>query len=120
VLLAACATRVPEVALASKQRGMSFAAANPRRGTYGSEASEKSLRKLAELGVDWISLMPFGFHRGEAGLTFGGEHVWETDASIVAATRQAHDRGIRVLLKPHVWGRAELRMETWGDAEWRA
>jgi hypothetical protein len=120
VLLAACATRVPEVALASKQRGMSFAAANPRRGTYGSEASEKSLRKLAELGVDWISLMPFGFHRGEAGLTFGGEHVWETDASIVAATRQAHDRGIKVLLKPHVWGRAELRMETWGDAEWRA
>ncbi len=119
VLLASCATRAPDVAPAAKHRGMSFAAASPRRGTYGSEASAQSLRKLKDLGIDWISLMPFGFHRGEADLTFGGERVWETDASLVAATKQAHALGIKVMLKPHVWGRAEQRMETWTDAEWR-
>jgi hypothetical protein len=99
---------------------MSFAAANPRRGTYGSEASDQSLRKLKDLGVNWVSLMPFGFHRGDTGLSFGGEHVWETDASLLAATEQAHAHGIKVLLKPHVWGRTEQRMETWTDADWRA
>jgi hypothetical protein len=118
ILLASCATRAPEVTPAVKQRGMSFAAANPRRGTYGSEASAQSLRKLTDLGVDWISLMPFGFHRGAADLTFGGEGVWETDTSVLAAAQQAHGLGIKVMLKPHVWGRSEQRMETWTDAEW--
>ncbi len=99
---------------------MSFAAANPRRGTYGSEASAESLRKLKELGVDWISLMPFGFHRGEPDLSFGGETVWETDASLRAATLQAHALGIKVMLKPHIWGRTEQRMESWTDDDWRA
>ena len=120
LLLASCATRAPEAAPAAKHRGMSFAAASPRRGTYGSEASAQSLRKLKDLGVDWISLMPFGFHRGEPALSFGGEHVWETDASVLAATQQAHALGIKVMLKPHVWGRSEQRMETWTDAQWRA
>lgn len=119
ILLASCATRAPEVAPAAKHRGMSFAAASPRRGTYGSDASAQSLRKLKDLGVDWISLMPFGFHRGDADLSFGGDRVWETDESLTAATKQAHALGIKVLLKPHVWGRAEQRMETWSDAEWR-
>ncbi|HEX6639955.1 MAG TPA: hypothetical protein VF215_02525 [Thermoanaerobaculia bacterium] len=119
ILLAACATRAPEAASIGRQRGMSFAAANPRRGTYGSEASAQSLRKLQELGVDWISLMPFGFHRGDAGLSFGGEHVWETDDSLIATAKQAHALGIRILLKPHVWGRTEQRMESWSEAEWR-
>lgn len=119
ILLAACATRVPTVAAAAKQRGMSFAAANPRRGTYGSEASAQSLAKLKALGVGWISLMPFGFHRGDAELSFGNEHAWETDASLVAATKQAHALGIKVMLKPHVWGRTEQRMDTWSEAEWR-
>jgi len=103
----------------AKQRGMSFAAANPRRGTYGSPASEQSLRELKALHVDWISLMPFGFHRGAARLSFGGEHVWETDASLLAAATQAHELGIRVMLKPHVWGREEQHMERWSDAEWQ-
>lgn len=99
---------------------MSFAAASPRRGTYGSEASAASLHKLKQLGVDWISLMPFGFHRGEPALRFGGEQVWETDASLRAATRQAHALGIKVMLKPHIWGRSEQRTESWTDADWRA
>lgn len=120
ILLVSCATRAPEAASPAKQRGMSFAAASPRRGTYGSAASAQSLRKLKDLGVDWISLMPFGFHRGAADLSFGGDGVWETDASLLAATKQAHALGIKVLLKPHVWGRAEQRMETWTDDEWRA
>lgn len=117
LFLNACSTPVPPAM--TKQRGMSFAAANPRRGTYGSEASAQSLRNLKELGVEWISLMPFGFHDGTAGLGWGGDRVWETDASLLAASRQAHALGMKVLLKPHVWRRTELRMDAWTEEEWR-
>jgi len=102
-----------------KQRGVSFAAAHPARGTYGTPASADSLRELKTLGADWISIMPFAFHRGSAGLTWGGDHIWETDESLSAVTRQAHDLGIKVLLKPHIWGRSELHMQDWTAAEWR-
>ena len=35
-------------------------------------------------------------------------------------TRQAHALGIRVMLKPHVWGRGEPDSESWSDADWRS
>lgn len=120
LVLTACAAapRVPSVPLAEKQRGMSFAAANPRRGTYGTPQSEASLRKLQTLGVNWISIMPFAFHRGTPELSFGGERTWENDDSLRAVTKQAHALGMKVLLKPHVWSRNEAVAEKWSDAEW--
>ena len=39
----------------AKQRGLSFAAANPRLGTYGTDASAASLKNARELGVEWVS-----------------------------------------------------------------
>lgn len=98
---------------------MSFAAAHPRHGTYGTPASAASLRELQSMGVTWISIMPFGFHRGTPELRFGGSGVWESDASLIAVTKQAHELGMKVMLKVHVWGRGELRTESWSDAEWR-
>ncbi|HEY0156105.1 MAG TPA: hypothetical protein VGF28_02295 [Thermoanaerobaculia bacterium] len=116
LLLASCAA-TPEL---PKQRGLSFAAAHPRLGTYGSPRSAESLRNARALGVDWISVMPFGFHSGTPALRFGGSRVWETDDSLVAVTKQAHALGIKVMLKLHVWGRTELKMEDWTEADWRA
>jgi hypothetical protein len=101
-----------------KQRGMSYACAREFR--YGSPQSAAALRDLKALGVNWISIMPFGFHRGEPSIAFGGPNVWETDESLVAVTKQAHDLGIKVLLKPHIWGRRELAMESWTPGQWRA
>jgi hypothetical protein len=94
---------------AEKQRGMSYACAFSRERDvrYGSPASAEALRDLKELGVNWISIMPFGFHRGTE-IRFGGEHVWETDDSLVAVTKQAHELGIKVLLKPHLWGEGDF------------
>lgn len=71
------------------------------------------------MGVTWISIMPFGFHRGTPELTFGGPRTWESDESLVAVTTQAHHLGMKVMLKLHVWGRGELPMDSWGEAEWR-
>lgn len=120
LLLAACTTHVPAVAPAAKHRGISFAAANPRLGTYGTPQSEASLDAAKELGVDWISIMPFGFHSGTPELRFGSARSWENDESLVAVTRQAHARGLKVMLKLHVWGRGDLRMDSWTADDWRA
>lgn len=119
--LAACAASPagPRVPLAEKQRGMSFAAAPPRLGTYGTPQSAESLRKLKELGVNWISITPFAFHRGTPELRWGGSNIWETDESLIAVTKQAHALGMKVLLKPHVWSRNEAASETWTDAQWQ-
>jgi hypothetical protein len=119
LLFFACAASGPRVRPADKQRGMSFAAASPRFGTYGTPQSAESLRELHSLGANWISIMPFAFHRGTPELTFSPNGSWENDAGLIAVTKQAHALGVRVLLKPHVWGRGEQRSETWGDAEWQ-
>ena len=119
--VAACTTDTSRV-LPEKQQGMSYACGFSRERDirYGSPASAESLRELKSLGVNWISIMPFGFHRGTPQIRFGGSRVWETDDSLVAVTRQAHDLGIQVLLKPHIWGRGELDMSRWQEAEWRS
>ncbi|HEX2833641.1 MAG TPA: hypothetical protein VHW00_11530 [Thermoanaerobaculia bacterium] len=103
LLLAACAAPPPRVEAPraiAKQHGLSYAAANPRLGTYGSEASAASLKNARALGADWISVTPFGFQRPGEPLRSGG---WENDDAVKATIAQAHALGIRVLLKPHVW-----------------
>lgn len=107
LLLAACAAPRPAVNVPhveAKQRGLSFAAANPRFGTYGTDASAASLKNARDLGVEWVSIMPFGFKRGDEPLRTGG---WENDDAVKATIAQAHALHMKVLLKPHVWLRGQ-------------
>lgn len=123
VLLSACAVwdRHSCLSVVEKQRGMSFAS-GPRRQDfhYGSPGSAESLRRLKAMGVTWISITPFGFHRGTPELRWGGPNSWESDESLMAVTKQAHEIGIKVLLKPHIWGRDEAAMDSWTEEQWRS
>jgi hypothetical protein len=47
-------------------RGMSYAHAMRDGRGYGSEDSARSLQRLADLGVEWITITPFGFQREAA------------------------------------------------------
>lgn len=103
---------VPKAAFENaKHRGMCYAHAVGILGDrgYGSAASGRSLDALKRLGVDWISVTPFGFQRDSAASTFGWESIDESDERLGAVTLQAHARGIRVMLKPHIW----LRPPAW-------
>jgi len=115
----------------AKDRGMSYAHSLHGDRGYGSAASAASLAELKELGVDAISITPFGFQRSErdteiiwvgnrAGRSGG---IGETDEAMRAAARQARAAGMRVMLKPHLW----LRQPQWpgsidhsSTAEWEA
>ncbi len=94
-----------------RHRGVCYAhAMRPGQG-YGSAASAESLRALGEMGVGWISITPFGFQRANDAteIRWGGDHAGESDDRLRAVAAQARVRGIRVMLKPHLW----LRPPAW-------
>jgi hypothetical protein len=73
---------------------------------YGTPVSRASLERLRKLGVDSISLTPFGFAQSLDDDTVHLATNWkggETDVALAAETRQAHALGLRVMLKPHIW-----------------
>jgi hypothetical protein len=125
---AALPPRAADAFAAGPHRGMSYAHAMRAGRGYGSEESARSLRALRDLGVEWVSLTPFGFQRGAAAREFRwfrplSRGPGETDESLHAATRQAHALGVKVMLKPHIWLRPPLwpgSIEPETEADWRA
>jgi hypothetical protein len=88
------------------QRGICFAHTVSLQRGYASPRSEQSLDQLRKLGVNWISVTPFGYlrlHSPEitASSSFGPDA--ETDESLAEVISQARSRGMGVLLKPHLW-----------------
>lgn len=62
------------------------------------------LDRLRDDGVNAIALVPYGFSsNSEPVIRFGGG--WERAEFIETLTALAHERGIKVMLKPQLWGR---------------
>lgn len=81
---------------------------------YGSRAGWDALVTARKLGATWVSITPFGRSWDLSGR--GVDLCFEAPVSVtrervLAATAQAHELGLRVLLVPHLW------VETGG---WRA
>lgn len=90
------------------QRGISVAHNYQHAGArgYGSTTSAATLKELAELGVKWVSLTPFGFMSSlsEAQVhSIEGYRAGETDGRMRREIRQAKTLGLEVMLKPHIW-----------------
>ncbi|MBL8291415.1 MAG: hypothetical protein JNN08_06240, partial [Bryobacterales bacterium] len=84
------------------QRGVNFTAEAP--AFYGSDAASAMLRQLPAYGVDAIALVPYGMARpGTPEVRFNPSRSWERDTGIQRLAAEAHELGIRVLLKPQVW-----------------
>ena len=85
----------------ARQRGVCFVA-GPAPPT------DADFADLAAHGVTWISQTPFGWQARadapELRMNTAGHGWWgERDSGLVETTRLARARGIRTLLKPHVW-----------------
>lgn len=83
-----------------RMRGVCWEGAGP--------ITPRHLEPLRDLGADWISQTPFGWsrsvHEPEVHLATGGRVLWgESDSGLVRTARWARARGIRTLLKPHLW-----------------
>ncbi|GAB4205623.1 MAG: hypothetical protein OHK0013_21650 [Sandaracinaceae bacterium] len=85
----------------------------PGRG-YGTPYSEALLDHLVRMGVTWISITPFGrlWSLDSTEIYMDFEAPYEDNREAVARMiAQAHARGIRVLVIPHLW--------VWNERGWR-
>ena len=96
---------------------------HPGRG-YGTEACARTMLEIKRMGGDWISLTPFGrvwdIHPTGVALNFEVPFAQNRKA-VMAAVRQAHAAGLRVLLVPHLWvesGEWRGFIDPGGDADW--
>ncbi|MEN9577494.1 MAG: hypothetical protein RJA70_503 [Pseudomonadota bacterium] len=81
---------------------------------YGSDTSAQTFQLSRRLGANWVSLTPFGraWNLTPSGVDLRFEAQFsENRRNVIAAIRQAHNQGLKVLLVPHLW------VET---GEWRA
>lgn len=86
----------------------------------------KTMQELQEVGLEWVSLMPYAFSQaGDTVLHYNLERQWwgERDEGLVESIRLAHEAGMQVMLKPHLWLRGggftgDLTFKTAG--EWQA
>jgi len=80
-------------------------ARHPDRG-YGSDRYEVALDEAALMGATWVSLTPFGRVRDldPEGVDLSFEAPFaQNRRDIVYAIRQARERGLRVMVVPHLW-----------------
>lgn len=97
----------------------------PGRG-YGSEATEVLLDELSRLGATWVSLTPFGriWSLSSSTIHMDFEAPYPNNRrALLRMVEQAHERGIKVLLIPHLWvetggWRGEIDPGT--DTGWRS
>ena len=121
---AALARRGPGAAVAdsTRLRGVSWVG--------GDSITAEALEPLRHDHVTWLAQTPFGWQGGAAepairtnfGRPSGRWGLWgESDAGIAYTTRLARSRGIRTLLKPHLWVRGpsawpgDINMSNAGD-----
>jgi hypothetical protein len=114
-----CSTAQARKDAQSFQRGVCYAHTWRGGGEagYGSATSQKSMQRLKRLGVDWISLTPFGFMESPTApeVRLANERGGESDERMRLEVAHAHAIGLSVALKPHIWIR---RGEWQGDIRW--
>src|SRR5262249_4381676 len=88
---------------------------------YGMPSSHKSLVAAKRAGANTIAVVPFLWQRDpkHAGLVRGNGMP---DGALRIAIREAHDLGLKVVIKPHVWveGSWAGSVEPTSPEDWRA
>lgn len=89
-------------------RGISYAHDWSSHGAagYGSESDRAQLDRLRSLGVTWLSLMPFAYVPTQTPPTIVANYVRrgsESDDAMRLTITAAHQRSMKVLIKPHLW-----------------
>lgn len=93
---------------------------------YGSEAYLRALDESVQMGASWISLTIFGrvwdLHSNEVDLVFEAPYE-ENRRNVLLAIEQAHARGLKVFLVPHLWvesggWRALMEPGTGSEEDW--
>lgn len=123
MLLGACQSGPPFRYEGQKMKGVNLVA--PPR-----EAGSGSLDQVKSAGGGWVAIVPYGFCRkGEPHFYYFGnrkderKYQWwgETPEGVAATIRMAQAKGLKVMLKPHVWmqGGSHLDLEFSEEKDWQ-
>ena len=71
---------------------------------WGSDAMLRTMDELKPLGVNWIAIHPYGRVHGDG--TVAWRHDYSDAEWLTRPIAEAHERGLKILIKPHVayWG----------------
>lgn len=108
-------------------RGVNFAHQHRRGAGYGSERAAQELDTLRSLGIRDLALNPFAYtpSLASADIRWGGDPTL-TDDDLRRQVEQAQARGMRVLMKPHLWsgsfwagsGNPDIELDAAGWGRW--
>ena len=85
--------------LEEKINGVSFVGTNKK-------LKSSHLNPVKNINANWITVMPFGFlSKGNPTVKYNSSYQWvgETPAGIRHTVKLAHQQGIKVMIKPHIW-----------------
>lgn len=101
ILLLGSKDMIGAAAQTSKQKGMSYA--SWWHGQYSHPDADLALIKLAETGVNWISLIVTWYQDDVTSATIYADSLkTPTNDDLVHAIAYAHSLGFKVMLKPHL------------------
>ena len=108
-------------------RGMTFAHEGyDGYNGYGGTTVGPSLDSLLKLGVNALAIVPYTFmreHDKPVPLPIPQREGTERDVAVIHSIKEAHARGLAVMLKPQIWlggGHWPGDIEFRSDAEWEA
>jgi hypothetical protein len=78
-------------------KGVSLSAAN-------AETRAADIEPIVNIGANWLSVVPYAFLRDDQ-VYFDSKFQWtgERPDAVRKCIQIAHDKGLKVMLKPHVW-----------------
>ena len=79
---------------------------------------------VQQVNANWVSIMPFGIGSGNTPDFNYGTGTWwgETWEGVALTTQMAHDKGMKVMIKPHLWfwnGTWQGHLTFGSEAEWQ-
>jgi hypothetical protein len=96
-------------------RGVNFTA---NGYSYESEQARSLLLQLPAFGIEAIAVVPYGgMDRQTLRISTARSGSWEADAGVELITALAHQRGLKVMLKPHLWNPQGYQFTTAEDRE---
>lgn len=106
-------------------RGVSYAMTNSTMASYASPRSLETLRRLRQMSVNSVSIMPYAFSRDAGSPEIRFVHLrpsGETDEGTVRAVTDARSLSMTAMVKPQIWlgggefvGQVAMR----GEEAWR-
>ncbi|MBL4889536.1 MAG: hypothetical protein JKX97_05900, partial [Candidatus Lindowbacteria bacterium] len=94
--------------------GVNYAHIHRGNSGYGSTKSLDQKRRLINANVNWIAITPFAYQKTvlSPDIAFNNDRSM-TDANVIKEIEDAHELGMKVAIKPHVWS-----SDFWSGDEW--